>query len=282
VRAAPTPTPLPRTVALPANLPDYKEVEDHLWFTRPFTQAYPNWGSFYYPFGTNAGGKYFWHFGIDIESFQGQPIVAVGDGVVVHAGPDTTPDKQLGPWPNFYGQAVLIQHNQPWEDKVVYTLYGHVSRVLVQPGQAIKAGQVIALVGGLGVATGPHLHLEVRVGGTTYDDARNPDLWLKPDPGYGVITGRVVDFENYLVPVQLVTLHRVNEPSRFWRQTFTYPDNQVKSDDKLVETFSFADVPVGKYLLKTFFDGIQLTVPVTVADGRTNFALLQQIQPPKK
>ncbi|MBI1877850.1 MAG: M23 family metallopeptidase, partial [Chloroflexi bacterium] len=279
--ATPMPTAVPRTVAIPTDLPNYLEATDHFWFTRPFTEAYPSWGSFIYPYGTNGGGQFFWHFGIDVQSYAGQPIVAVGDGRVVHAGPDTTPQTQLGPWPNFYGQAVVIEHTQRWENKPVYTLFGHVSRVLVQVGQPVKAGQPIALVGGLGVATGPHLHLEVRLGGNTYDDTRNPDLWVRPDPGYGVIAGRVVDYQAYFVPQQLVTLHRENEPRRFWRQTFTYPDNQVNSDDKYVETFTFSDVPVGKYLLKTTFDGYQLSVPVTVKNGATSFVLFQQTQPPK-
>jgi murein DD-endopeptidase MepM/ murein hydrolase activator NlpD len=281
VPPTPTPTFVPRTIPVPADIPNYLEATDHFWFTRPFTEAYQSWGSYYYPYGTNARGQYFWHSGIDIQSAHGQPIVAVGDGMVVHAGPDTTPQTQLGPWPNFYGQAVVIEHTQRWEDKPVYTLYGHVSKVLVQVGQQVKAGEVIAQVGQLGVAIGPHLHLEVRLGGGTYYDTRNPDLWVRPDPGYGVIAGRVVDYQNYFVPVQLVTLHRANEPSRFWRQTYTYPDNVVNSDDKFVETFTFSDVPVGRYLLKTFFDGHQLTVPVTVNDGQTSFVLLQQTLPPK-
>lgn len=277
----PTPTSVPRTLPVPGDLPNYLEITDHFWFTRPFTEAYQSWGSFYYPYGTNGRGQYFWHSGIDIQSAQGQPIVAVGDGMVVHAGPDTTPQTKLGPWPDFYGQAVMIEHTQRWENKPVYTLYGHVSRVLVKVGQPVKAGQPIALVGGLGVAVGPHLHLEVRLGDKTYNDARNPDLWMRPDPGYGVIAGRVVDYQNYFVPVQLVTLHRANEPGNFWRQTFTYPDNVVKSDDNYVETFTFADVPAGKYLLKTFFDGRQLTIPVTVKDGETSFVVLQPNQPPQ-
>jgi hypothetical protein len=90
-----------------------------------------------------------------------------------------------------------------------------------------------------------------------------------------------VDYQNYYVPVQLVTLHRANESSRFWRQTYTYPDNIVNSDEQYVETFTFADVPAGKYFLKTFFDGHQLTVPVMVKDGETSFVLLQQTQPPQ-
>jgi murein DD-endopeptidase MepM/ murein hydrolase activator NlpD len=281
--ASPTPaaTSVPRTLPVPGDLPNYLEITDHFWFTRPFTEAYQSWGSFYYPYGTNGRGQYFWHSGIDIQSVHGQPIVAVGDGTVVHAGPDTTPQTKLGPWPDFYGQAVMIEHTQRWENKPVYTLYGHVSKVLVKVGQPIKAGQLIALVGELGVAIGPHLHLEVRVGGKTYNDARNPDLWVRPDPDYGVIAGRVADYQNYFVPVQLVTLHRANEPGKFWRQTFTYPDNVVKSDDNYGETFTFADVPVGKYLLKTFFDGRQLTVPVTVKAGATSFVVLQSNQPPQ-
>jgi murein DD-endopeptidase MepM/ murein hydrolase activator NlpD len=275
----PTPTPVPRTVMVPTDIPNYRAAEDHFWFTRPFTEAFTTWGSYYYPYGTNARGKFFWHSGIDIQNPHSTTIVAVGDGTVTFAGPDD--QTAVGPWPDFYGQAVIIEHNQRWENQPVYTLYGHVSRVLVQVGQQVKAGDPIAEVGQLGVAIGPHLHLEVRLGPGAYVDARNPDLWVRSDPGFGVIAGRVVDYENYFVPQQLVTLHRVEEPSRFWRQTFTYPDNIVKSDDKYVETFAFGDVPAGGYLLKTFFDGHQLTIPLTVTNRATSFVLLQQTEPQK-
>jgi murein DD-endopeptidase MepM/ murein hydrolase activator NlpD len=275
----PTPTPAPRTVMVPADIPDYRAAEDHFWFSRPFTAAFTTWGSYYYPYGTNARGRFFWHSGIDIQNPQGTTIVAVGDGTVTFAGPDD--QLVIGPWPDFYGQAVIIEHDRRWENQPVYTLYGHVSRVLVQVGQQVKAGDPIAEVGQLGVAIGPHLHLEVRLGAGAYADARNPDLWVRPDPGFGVIAGRVVDYQNYFVPQQLVTLHRAEEPSRFWRQTYTYPDNVVKSDDNYVETFTFGDVPAGSYLLKTFFDGHQLTLPLTVANQTTGFVLMQQTEPPK-
>ena len=275
----PTPTPVPRTVQVPADIPDYSQAEDHLWFTRPFTTAYHTWGSYYYPYGTNARGQYFWHYGIDIQNGQGTPIVAVGDGTVIHAGPDDA-GNLLGPWPDFYGQAVVLEHDQRWRGQPVYSLYGHVSRVWVTVGERVRAGDLIAEVGQLGVALGPHLHLEVRVGAGTYSDARNPDLWLQPDRGFGVIAGRVVDHQGYFVPQQLVTLHRASDPSRFWRQTFTYPDQEVQSDEALIETFAFSDVPAGNYLLKTFFDGRQLTRPITVTNRTTSFALLEQTLPP--
>ncbi|MBN1221182.1 MAG: M23 family metallopeptidase [Anaerolineae bacterium] len=263
---------------VPTDIPDYSTAEDHYWFERPFTNEYNTWGSYYYPYGTNGRGQYFWHRGIDIQNPHGTPIVAVSDGTVIFAGPDDP--IAVGPWPNFYGQAVIIEHDRQWHNQPVYTLYGHVSQMLVSVGQHVEAGQPIAKVGQLGVATGPHLHLEVRLGDGTYEDTRNPDLWVRPDFSHGVIAGRVVDYQNYFVPQQLITLHRATEPSRFWRQTFTYPDNVVNSDDDYTETFTFSDVPEGRYLVKTFFDGHQLTVPITVTNQATTFVLLQQTEPP--
>jgi murein DD-endopeptidase MepM/ murein hydrolase activator NlpD len=263
---------------VPTDIPDYVEAEDHFLFDRPFTNKFTTWGSYYYPYGTNGRGQYFWHRGIDIQNPHGTPIVAVAPGTVIYAGPDI--QLPVGPWPDFYGQAVIIAH-EPWQEQPVYTLYGHVSQVFVSEGQSVEAGQPIAEVGQLGVALGPHLHLEVRVeDGLSYENTRNPDLWVRPDRSFGVVAGRVVDYQNYYVPQQLVTLHRANEPSRFWRQTFTYPDNVVNADDGYGETFTFSDVPEGEYLVKTFFDGRQLTVPITVTNQTTTFVLLQQIEPP--
>ncbi len=276
----PTPTPVPRTVMVSPDIPNFLDASNHFLFSRPFTNAYQTWGSYYYPYGTNGRNQYFWHFGIDIQNPQYTPMVAVADGTIIHAGPDSGAPP-LGPWPDFYGQAVVIQHDQQWQGQPVYSLYGHVSRVLVRVGQKVKTGEVIAQVGQLGVALGPHLHLEVRLGGNTYWNTRNPDLWVQPDPGFGVIAGRVVDYENYFVPQQLVTLHRSEDPSRYWRETFTYPDNTVNSDDEFVETFTFSDVPAGRYLLKSTVDGHQVSVPVNVFKGEVTFALLRSTDPPQ-
>ena len=275
---APTPTPVPRTIlASTLDLPDPSQAQDHFWFRRPFTDTYTTWGSSYYPFGTNNRGQYLWHHGIDIQNPMGIPILAVGDGVVVRAGPDD--EIPFGPSLNFFGQAVLIRHDQAWNDLPVYTLYGHVSKVLVQEGQPVKAGDLIAEVGQGGVALGPHLHLEVRVEDITYQETRNPDLWVQPDPGYGVVAARVIDAQGYLVPQQPTFLHRVEEPDRFWRQTHTYPDNVVKSDLEWCETLTFADVPVGSYVLKTYFDGRLYTRPISVTNQATTFVLIEGVGP---
>jgi hypothetical protein len=258
------------------DLPDPTQGEDHFWFTRPFSDTFSTWSSPYYPFGTNNRGQYLWHHGVDIQNPMGAPILAVGDGIVVRAGPDD--EIPFGPSLNFFGQAVLIHHTeQEWNGLPVYTLYGHVSKVVANEGQPVKRGDVVALVGQGGVALGPHLHLEVRVGGLNYEDVRNPDLWIKPDPGYGVVSGRVIDAQGYMVPQQPIFLHRVEEPDRFWRETFTYPDNVVKSDVSWGETFTFADVPVGGYTVKTYFDGRLYTRPISVTNQATTFVLIEGV-----
>jgi len=91
------------------------------------------------------------HAGLDITACKGQPILACADGAVVATG------SRKGY--RSYGQTVLIDHGNN-----VYTHYAHASRVLVRPGQKVRRGEKIALVGATGRATSPHLHLEVRLG----------------------------------------------------------------------------------------------------------------------
>jgi len=255
------------------DVPDYTLAEPHFWFTRPYSETYATWGSQFYPYGTNNDGNYLWHYGIDIQNPAGVPILAVGDGRIVFAGSDA--QRAVGPQTNFYGQAIIVQHNQTIElagveKRPVYTLYGHVSQILVKEGESVSAGQPVALTGQEGVALGPHLHLEVRLDQNTYVHTQNPDLWVRPDNGHGVIAGRVVDAAGFYVPQQLLTLHRAATPNKFWRQTRTYPDQRYTFDPQLGETFTFADVPVGEYVVKTTFDGHNYTSPVTV----TNQALI--------
>lgn len=89
------------------------------------------------------------HEGIDVAAPRGTPIMAAARGRVTYAG-----------WKSGYGQTVEINHGYGYE-----TLYGHADKVLVRVGQVVDRGDVIAQVGSTGLATSPHLHYEVRVGG---------------------------------------------------------------------------------------------------------------------
>ena len=95
------------------------------------------------------------HPGLDINGRTGDPIRAPADGEVVAAG-----------WVDGYGNCTIIDHGS-----ALGTLYGHQSMILVKPGDRVRRGQVIGLVGSTGYSTGPHLHWEVRVLGNVVDPA---------------------------------------------------------------------------------------------------------------
>ena len=90
------------------------------------------------------------HEGLDIANDIGTPVHATGDGVVEAAG-----RTEAG-----LGVMVVVKHGYGYT-----TVYGHLSRVLVRPGDRVKRGATIALCGKTGIATGPHLHYEVRLNG---------------------------------------------------------------------------------------------------------------------
>lgn len=89
------------------------------------------------------------HAGVDISGPVGTPIYATADGIVGRAT-----------WANGYGNLVELEHG-----KGIQTRYGHLSAMLVQPGQRVARGQLIARMGSTGRSTGSHLHYEVRLDG---------------------------------------------------------------------------------------------------------------------
>jgi murein DD-endopeptidase MepM/ murein hydrolase activator NlpD len=99
------------------------------------------------------------HEGVDIAAQEGDPVRAVRAGVVIFAGERGT-----------YGLTVIVDHGGG-----LSSLYAHNSAILVEEGQQVEEGQLIARVGATGRSTGPHLHLEVRLKGVPYD----PMLCLK-------------------------------------------------------------------------------------------------------
>jgi len=90
-------------------------------------------------------GEAEYHTGIDISAPYGSPVVAPAEGLVVYTG-----------WENGYGQTIEISHNSG-----LMTRFGHLSKILVTPGQTVKRWQKIGQVGTSGRTTGPHLHYEI-------------------------------------------------------------------------------------------------------------------------
>lgn len=99
-----------------------------------------------------SGGRKM-HEGLDVGAPFGTPIVAPADGIVTFSGVK----------PGF-GKFVQIDHGYGIE-----TIYAHSQKRLVQTGDKVKRGDLIAKVGSTGYSTGPHLHYEVRVNGIAVD-----------------------------------------------------------------------------------------------------------------
>ena len=115
------------------------------------------------PFGArrsyNGGPARSHHSGVDLDGDGGEPIRPSADGIVVLA-------EQL----QVRGNTIIIDHG--WG---VYSLYAHLSKIQVQPGERVARGDTIGLLGSTGLATGPHLHWEIRVNGTPVD----PIAWCE-------------------------------------------------------------------------------------------------------
>lgn len=104
-------------------------------------------------------GNQRFHAGTDLGAPTGTPVLAAAAGQVETAN-----------WVGGYGLTVILNHKSAEQ-----TLYGHMSEILVQPGQWVQPGTVIGLVGSTGNSTGPHLHFEVR--------HLTQDGWVAIDPG---------------------------------------------------------------------------------------------------
>jgi len=262
---APTFTRLPTRTATHTPTPTVLEPQIHQWLGRPFGSSHGNEPTRFYPYGSTAKGKYRIHRGSDFPNPFGTPVFAAASGRVLVAGTDYR--VMRGERVNFYGQLVIIQLDRQYRDQKVYVLYGHLSKVHVGFLDKVNEGDLIGEVGMTGVAIGPHLHVEVRVGRNSYDDTRNPELWLRPIPNKGTVVGLLVDGTGQPIPEHPLTLYPGDASDQRWQDATTYAGDEVNPDDEWQENFVAGDVPAGEYILKTYVDGQLYTEEITVRPG---------------
>jgi murein DD-endopeptidase MepM/ murein hydrolase activator NlpD len=131
----------------------YDEVRNQLW-AKPLDDILltshfgPRWGRM--------------HQGIDLNLKMGTPIYSIFDGIV-----------RIATFGSGYGYHVVVRHSNGLE-----TLYAHMSKLSVQVGQVVRAGELLGLGGSTGWSTGPHLHLEVLYAGSAF----NPLFILEVNP----------------------------------------------------------------------------------------------------
>lgn len=137
--------------------------------SRGWVWPYPGDTRVYSPYGWRLHPVYRvrrFHSGVDLGGSYGRPIVAARDGTVIIV---SNPVQGRNKGGSGYGNYVVIAHAGG-----LSTLYGHMKETLVKNGQSVKAGDRIGLCGSTGTSTGPHVHFEVRSGGST----KNPMSYI--------------------------------------------------------------------------------------------------------
>ena len=220
------------------------------------------------------GGNFQQHQGVEFNNPDGTPVHAIGDGVVVFAGP-----AEQG------ANTVAIRHSRKYKDLFVYSVYYHNTTLLTSVGRAVKAGDVIATVGNTGRATNDHLHLEVHA--APVDSVPlivdpneryprytvNPELWIRPLLGTGIVAGQVWDAQGRPVPQARVYGLMKAEPQE---TPFSYAETYGEHnhpDPAYHEHFAVSDVEPGDYTLAVVVDGKRLTRRIRVAAGRLSWVV---------
>jgi murein DD-endopeptidase MepM/ murein hydrolase activator NlpD len=218
---------------------------DHFYFARPIAADNVNWPLADYRYGGVFFAPNIVHTGVDIDADEGTPILAAGPGTIVSAdwGLYTeAPGNQSDP----YGQAVVVRHDFGYKGQTLYTVYAHMSKIIAVVGQHVETGDVLGRVGSTGATTGPHLHFEVRLGENSFYRTYNPELWMAPPQGWGILVGHLTDDEGDLLYQFRVDVRPM--PSEVPLRTVkTYAEGPANADPYYKENLVLSDLPAGLY-----------------------------------
>mgnify|MGYP005810771583 CR=1 FL=1 len=240
---------------------------DHFYFSRPIAADEVNWPLADYRYG----GTFFAdtvHTGIDITAPRNTPVLAAGNGRVISAGYGLFYGNNDPNDP--YGLAVVIRHDFGYQGQHLYTVYGHMDKILATEGQDVKTGDVLGLVGTTGQTTGPHLHFEVRIERNSYYATLNPELWLAPPQGWGVLVGRVENTNGSLLEKQEVYVRNL-ETNQKWTVR-SYGSQALNNDPYYQENVVLSDLPAGQYSVEIDYqDEDPQTLQIEIHPGGVSY-----------
>jgi murein DD-endopeptidase MepM/ murein hydrolase activator NlpD len=244
------------------------------WFRRPIDSA-ANWFiDQTYRYGSTMGGNFQQHQGVEFNNQDGTPVHAIGDGVVVYAG-----RAERG------ALTVAIKHDTSVTSPQggrhnVYSVYYHNNELIAKAGDRVRSGDVISRVGHTGRATNDHLHLEVHAAPTDSVSAivdslnrfpaytTNPELWIQPLPGTGIVAGQVFDSAGLAVP-QARVYGLVKPEPRETPYSFAETYGTRNHPHPLYgEHFAVGDVPPGEYVLGVEIHGRKEVRRIRIEAGR--------------
>lgn len=249
------------------------------WFQRPISLNDNSFIDQTYRYGSTMGGNFQPHQGVEFNNPDGTPVHAIGSGVVVYAGP-----AEAGALTVAIRHDSLLQADGP---KQIFSVYYHNSALKVTVGQRVGPGDVISEVGNTGRATNDHLHLEVHVAPT--DDVQaivdslqrypayttNPELWITPLPGTGIVAGQV--FDDAGRPVEQARIYGIIKPEPA-ETPYSFAETYGPKNHPhplYGEHFAVSDVPPGTYLMGTEIDGRKVFRKVTVEEGKLTWVVFR-------
>jgi hypothetical protein len=242
------------------------------WFARPISRLDNDRPDQTYRWGSTMGGNFQPHQGIEFNNPDGTLVHAIGDGTVVYAGRAEQGALTVG----IRHDTMLTVNGQR---QFVFSVYYHNSALLVHVGSRVHRGEVIARVGHTGRATNDHVHLEVHVAPT--DSVRpiidslnrypaystNPELWITPIPGTGIVAGTVRDSTGAAIAQARIYGWVKPEPREtplVYVETYG-PRN--RPHPLYAEQFAITDMPAGVQHLFAVVDGRRIERTVTVRPG---------------
>jgi murein DD-endopeptidase MepM/ murein hydrolase activator NlpD len=250
------------------------------WFRRPIALTDNSFIDQTYRYGSTMGGNFQQHQGVEFNNPDGTPVYAIGAGTVVYAGP-----AEAG------ALTVTIRHDASitadGKRHRIFSTYYHNSSLAVKVGRKVAKGALIARVGNTGRATNDHLHLEISASpsdsvGFVVDSLQrfppyttNPELWIEPLPGTGIVAGQVLDSGG--APVQQARVYGITKrdpvdtPFSFAE---TYGD-KAHPHPLYGEHFAVGDVPPGVYTLGTEIDGKKIFRQATVEAGKLTWVVFK-------
>ena len=240
---------------------------DHFYFVRPIAVNTVNWPLPDYRYGITFFAPDIVHTGIDIAAPRGTPVLAAGSGRIVWAGTGLYFGRYNPEDP--YGLAVVIEHDFGYQGNQLYTVYAHMEEITVTLGDSVNTHDAIGTVGDTGFTTGPHLHFEVRTGANNFFQTRNPELWIAPPQGWGILVGRILNDIGGPEEKLDVRVYSI-DTGRVWNN-FTYTMLGVRSDDYYGENFALSDLPSGEYEISFSMDGSNYKQNITIHPGLVSF-----------
>jgi murein DD-endopeptidase MepM/ murein hydrolase activator NlpD len=244
---------------------------DHFYFDRPIAADEVNWPQPNYRYGGVLEGQSA-HTGIDISAPYGTEVFASGPGTVVWTGWGFS-TSNTGDLSDPYGKAVVIRHDFGYQGQPLFTIYAHLSETETVVGQWVDTGTLIGYVGDTGMTTGPHLHFEVRVGTSGFFATRNPELWLVPPQGYGILALRIMDTAKQTLNSYAILLHFEATGGTLIGRT--YGNGTIIPDPYYRENLVLSDLPAGIYRLQVPFAGLNYETSVQVVPGQVTYISFQ-------